>query len=589
MKRWLVAAGLIAVAAVAAFAALPLLVSSDVARDQIAGLLSRSLGASVRVAGEPELVLFPRVRVVLPNVHAANDKLGFTADIDSVEAELDLTELLQGVIEPKRFLLIAPLVHATAQTFDRIAQADGDNGFVNTLAPQAITIRQGTLVVAQADGKRQRLSGIDMQLAWPGANGAASLSSQFKWRGEDVEVRARLSDTAALGNEGKGSLNLAVASSILRINFEGALSGLSNLQADGTLTVAVPNMRRALGWIGRDVGNGATLGAFALDGTARINARGLVLSQVGLELDGNAAEGALAVTWHKPRPSLKGALATEKFDLTGYLGTFTADGEGQNSGTALLPTAALSSIDMDLQVSARQVRIGETRVSQAALSMLVQDGNLALEVGEAQVYGGNVTARLSGTAAPAPGNENISAVSLQLETKAQNINLGALPLAEREVRPVEGAADLTFTARGSGTSLAELASSMNGTLELEAKAVVLNGLDLAHVIDTFVGGDPAKNTGVTTFDSATIAGTIEDGILAFSKATAEGSATRVRAAGRASFIDLTVALTGSATHREGEAEKTTSLPFLVRGPLSAPQFLPDLNRLIEGSRSGLAN
>lgn len=592
MKRWLIATGLIALAAAACFAALPLLVSTDIARDRIASVLSKGLGATVSVGGEPHLMLFPRLRVSLPDVHAENEQLQLSMDVESVETELNIGALLGGQIEPTHFVLRQPEISAPLATIDRYAQSQIGGSPDQLAAPLLVTMKDGAFLVTQANGIRQHFTDVDATLDWPGGQGAATLSGQFRWRGEDVDIRGQLSDTAALTEDGKGSLNLAVASTALRVNFEGVLARLSGLQADGTLSVAIPNLRRTLGWIGLDPGEGATLGAFALNGTARVDERGLVLSPVTTELDGNTADGALTLAWHKPRPSIKGTLASEKLDISGYISELTLAGKTVDAEALALPVAALSAADVDMQLSARQIRIGETRVGQTAMSLLIQDGNMAMEVGEAVLYGGSLTARLSANTADVDQSLEVAGgtpVQVHVETKARGLNIGALPYGTWAVRPTEGTADLTLTASASAATLGGLLSGLEGDFAITAAAPVLNGFDLANMIEAFSSGDARKGSGVTTFSEAVLAGKIANGALEFSEVSASGPTAQAKATGRASFVDFTVALSGDATHQNAATGTETTLPFLVRGPLSAPQFLPDLNRLIDAGQPGLAN
>lgn len=578
MKRWLAAIAIVIAAAVAGVLSLPLLVSTEGARDRIAASLGTWLGVSVRVDGEPSLTLFPTVRVVLPDVVADNESLGVHAEIESVEADLGLVGLLTGKIIPTRFLLWHPAITTDLAAWQSGKGAYADTPFARTTTSHKIAILDGSITLAQADGAVRHFDRVDATIDWPGASGAAALTGQFDWRGEAVEVRARLADTASLTGATPAELTLALVSSPLRVNFEGTIADIGTLQADGTLAITAPNLRRVASLLGPYLGEGATLGAFALGGTARMHRRGLVLSQAKIELDGNTAEGALAVEWGGTRPSVKGTLAADKLDLTGYVSEAALAHAGVAPEEIALSGRLLHAADIDVQLSAGQIGIGATSIAQVALSLLVQDGSMATEVGKAVLYGGDFTAQLAASAGSGPGN----GLSVELAAEAKDIDLAAVPHKDLPVYAAGGTGALSLNAEGSGATVGGLLSSLDGKFKFDAENPVLEGFDLSSVIATFTdGGATTAATNRTAFDAAAITGTIRDGRIEIADFSADGPSAQIRASGHALLKDLTLALSGDAYRLGAAAERLQRLPFLVRGRLHAPQFLPDLNRALQ--------
>ncbi|PTW62414.1 uncharacterized protein involved in outer membrane biogenesis [Breoghania corrubedonensis] len=618
MKRWLIAASLVLLVVAALFAALPLLVSTDIAKDRIAAVLSDWLGADVTVDGRPRVTFAAGLSVVLPDVRARNDAQKMTAHFDAVEAEIRWLPLLKGQIELSRFLLRKPDIVAEAGSsvfpFATLRRDPSQWPF----AANDLGIRDGSFTVLEGDGRRERISEINGTLIWPGAQGEAALSASFVWHKEPVELRAGLSDTAVFAGASKGTLNLSVTSTPLRADFEGVLLGPGNLQANGQASITAPNLRRFLIWTGRDPGEGATLGPFSLACEARANADGVVFDHANVELDGNVGTGLLAFDWRGARPSLQGTLDFEKLDLSGYFSEWLrAAGLGETEHYKV-PVAEMAAADIDVQLSARQVRIGAARIGQTAASFLIQAGNMALEISEAVLYGGSISGRLSAnvereanTDAGANMDTNngggaVNSVAINGDLSVRHIDLGALPLDSWKTRPIAGVVDGTLNLSASGLDVDTLAASARGRLEASAEGLTLSGFDLAKAIDTFTmntdttgadGGHGHANDapdmsveasavgndgGRTTFDKAAIAATITDGIAIFTKAEATSPDLAVSAEGRASLPDQTIGMTGLATHN---ANPPATIPFLVRGPLAGPQFLPDVNRMIQEKQS----
>ncbi|WP_321499398.1 AsmA-like C-terminal region-containing protein [Breoghania sp.] len=616
MKRWLILASLAVLLVAAFFAALPLLVSTEIAKDRIAAVLSDWLGADVEVEGRPHVTFTSGLSVVLPDVRAANRDQKMRAHFEAVEAEVKWLPLLTGDIELSRFLLRKPQI---------IAEAASSAFAVSTLrrdptqwpfATNELRIEDGSFLILHdglPDGREnERVTGINGTLTWPGARGEAVLSAAFIWHGEAMEVRAGLSDTAVFaGAAQKASLNLKLTSTPLRMNFEGVLLGPTNLQANGKASLTMPNLRRALAWVGRDPGEGATLGPFSAEFQARANASGLVMDQATLELDGNIGTGLIALGWRDQRPSVQATLDFEKLDLSGYISEWLRAEPLPKGGNVAMPVETMAAADIDVQLSARQVRIGAARIGRTATSFLLKNGNIAFDISEAVLYGGTLTARLSshmdrtdGTAPKDGSPLSAKAMAVTGDVRVQNIDLGALPLEDTRMRPTSGVARGSLNLMASGLDLDALASSAKGHFDLTVDGLTLSQVDIARAIETFTmkadeasgaptdageKGDPlpaptadtqraAAETGRTSLDTLELAATVENGTASFTKVSAASKELAINAQGRASLPERTIALTGQAT-RKGDPAATVL--FLVRGPLLNPQFLPDVNRMIE--------
>ncbi|WP_321335443.1 AsmA-like C-terminal region-containing protein [Breoghania sp.] len=616
MKRWLILASLVVLLVAAFFAALPLLVSTEIAKDRIAAVLSDWLGADVDVEGRPHVTFTSGLSVVLPDVRAANRDQKMSAYFEAVEAEIKWLPLLTGDIELSRFLLRKPQI---------IAEAASSAFAVSTLhrdptqwpfATNELRIENGSFLILHdglPDGREnERVTGINGTLTWPGARGEAVLSASFIWHGEAMEVRAGLSDTAVFaGTEQKASLNLKLTSTPLRMNFEGVLLGPTNLQANGKASLAMPNLRRALAWVGQDPGEGATLGPFSADFQASANASGIVMDQATLELDGNVGTGLIALGWRKARPSVQATLDFEKLDLSGYISEWMRAEPLPEGGDTAIPVDMMAAADIDVQLSARQVRIGAARIGRTATSFLLKSGNVVFDITEAMLYGGTLSARLSANLEPSDdanaadsSRQPPKAMAVTGDVSVRNIDLGALPLDDKHMRPTSGIVRGSLNLMASGLDFDALANSARGKFDLTVDGLTLSRVNIARAIETFtmkadaasgervdaVGTDDPSagsssgtqlampETGRTQLDTLELAATVKDGTASFTKVTAAGKELEIDAQGRASLPDRTVALTGKAT-RKGDPAATVL--FLVRGPLLNPQFLPDVNRMIE--------
>ena len=97
------------------------------------------------------------------------------------------------------------------------------------------------------------------------------------------------------------------------------MSQRPSLKMEGTLATDGKSLREALRWASRQPLPGGGFGPLRPQGADRARpAATIMLSGVNIELDGNVAEGVLALAT-EPRVTVKGTLAADALDLTPYM------------------------------------------------------------------------------------------------------------------------------------------------------------------------------------------------------------------------------------------------------------------------------
>ena len=416
MKRIIAISLVVFGIAVAIVAVAPLLLSTDIAKKRIAEEISGWTGRQVTLSGEPEVSLFPSLTVTLHGINIANPP-GMSGppfiSMEAVVGRVKLLPLFLGRTEIAEFSLIKPRINLRIAADGRqnwreikpllpIAPAaakpaappkapgTASPGPAAERPPPTITlgrfVMQGGIITFENErtGEHDALNAVDIDFSWPSLTSAASGSGSFVWRGETVDFDASVGRPLDLMGGDTSKLHLALSSTPVRFNFDGTGGRIESLQLDGQMKLATPSMRRLMEWFGSTLGPGKILGPAELAGHVTWNRPDLAIDQASISLDGNAAEGALAVRFNGDRPSVQGTFAADKLDLTPYLEALHEKLTAANHDEI----AIAGSGSLDLRVSAGELIAGPTQFANTALWATMGSGKLSIDLGEAHAYGG---------------------------------------------------------------------------------------------------------------------------------------------------------------------------------------------------------
>ena len=605
MKRLLIVAIAVIGVLAAIAAAAPLIISTDIVKRQIANQITNWTGRDVTFAGEPEISLFPYLTVRLRKVALANppDMKTQTPFLrtEVLTGKLQILPLLAGRFEIAEFRLSNPRINLL---IDRDGRANWllDQGAVGTqaakrnaevisddIAPPSpladitlgrLLLRNGLITFDDLRaGRHEALSDVTMSLDWPSTAEAATGTGSFTLRGGTVEFNGSIGAPLRLLAGGSSSLRLALASTLLRASFAGNALRLDGTQIDGEATISTPSVQRLVEWMGTPMDTGSVFGAGSITGKMNWIGSSVSFANATMVLDGNTAEGAIAVSFGGGRVGAQGTLALEKLDLTPYLETFQAAlvGGGFWPITPIrLPLAGVG--DIDLRLSTDQVVMGRTSMGRAAVAATAKDGKLTINVGDAQLYGGHAEATL--TAEMLDG-----ALSGTARVKVDHIpaRIALSDILGLTALDATGSATIDLTA--SGRSWGEFAGSVSGGATVLLADGILDSVDVAKVPAVLAAGaKDADLSGSTSFATATGTLKVADGTVSSEDFHAEGETFAIDAAGKARLFNPTLEARGvlSLPATDGSAAAPPNeFPFMVTGSWTAPVFLPDLGRPLQ--------
>ena len=467
LKRLGIAAGVVVVAGVAGLLAAPWLIPVGGARGAVTAQIRAVTGLEPVVHGPVEVSLFPSGTVRLGDV-VLGDASGHTPPLaaDRLVAHLRFLPLLLGRIEIADIVLDHPHLTVKIDKDGRsnwspllVALATALKPVERIVSFTEIRIDNGTIAIEDAShALTENLSKVDLSLAWPSISKSFGATGHFTWRGEPVDASIVISDfLAALAGDNSG-LKIRLSGAPLRLAFEGTIGSEPTFKADGTLSVEAASLRDALRWTGDTPVPAGGFGRFTLKGHAVMVESSMALGPVNVELDGNAANGALSYaadgqhTW-------QGTLAADDLDLSPYVSTIRLMAANAREWDGKpLNLDGLNSFGLDLRLSAAKVRIGRVQLGRTAAGASLRDGKLLLSVIESQAFNGMIHGSLA-LARSHTGAE------LKSEMHFVDVDLESCLGELFGLHRLEGKGNLDFALEGSGGSVLELTRNLSpGTI-----------------------------------------------------------------------------------------------------------------------------
>jgi AsmA protein len=463
--------------AVAAFAAL---FDADALKTRAADAVRRSTGRELTIAGPVGLTWSLIPTIVLNDVSLSNPP-GMSrpalAHAARVEIRVALLPLLSRQLELRGVTLVGPDVLLERDAAGQpnwlltpiaappvVSAPPAVSGPRMRVSVDAVRVRNGQ--IAWRDGANVHVVAVPtLTAAGAGPASPVELSGTLGAVGLSLGINGTVGPLAAIG-AGAWPLQVALEGS----GVQGTVSGA--LGPDGAMAVSIkvadpavlaPLLGRAPPPL-RDV---------ALDARVSITAAGdVALRAMRLTLPQGDLAGDVVVGW-KPRPSVRGALASQRLNLDAFAAALPAalpapapatpalpQTPAPPPATRLLPDAplpfdALLRADADLQVAFAEVLWRKMPFHAVSGRLLLQDGRLRVDPLQAQAPGGAVQALVQADATATPPT---AAVALQAPGMEAGPLLAALGVPELTT----GRTDADIQLKGAGISVRAIAASLDG-------------------------------------------------------------------------------------------------------------------------------
>lgn len=617
MRNW--SKGLAAALAISTVTALviPWSLSGARLRHKLEQNVAIATGLNATAGGPIVLRLLPTPRITIHTVAIHDAQRIMTIDAQEVHGRLRLLPLIAGRLELASLTLVLPAIVIDAGALgsqpDAIREADKlrqrvasarDSKRAGALGELgSIGISGGRIVVRglRHGAETTQIGDVNATLDWRGASAPASLDGSFIWRGEKADISAQIGALETLFANSQGvsvakpatSASLKIDSRLLNLALNGTLSVQAGWQFNGKVDASSRALRPLISLTGWSVPIPGPLASAQLNATAKFNPAAFAFSNVKLVLDNNQFDGALSVRMGEKRAAISGTLATRNLTIDprnpGLIELRDPDG-GWSQRT--LPIASLFHADIDIRMSANELRFGRIAMAESALTALIKDDVCEFSLAANKAYGGTLNATLRIVNGP---------ILPTVRTKLQfnDIESGAfLHDASRNQR-FSGAAKGEVEFGAAGVNVHELIKAASGALQVEIANGAIRGIDLGGALAR-AHSQPLSipdeiRSGQTSFTKAQTVAKLNDGVVQLELAFIRSEQIEANISGAIQLLQRTLHLSVDASRKlpekpaaaaHGEDHPTPHrLKVDLTGSWDSPLLLVDPETLIQRSEA----
>ncbi len=469
--------------------------SSSQLHDRVTSALAAWTGGEVKLNGPLRIHYFPSITIKGPFELTDAARLPLVKSIKARDAKitLNLPDLLLGKIRFDTIRLTRaditlrepppPLKPADHTPQERVA---------NLLAGSPINVlrfRDGAIHLPAAYGGAT-ITNFDARFDASSGRGTMSSFGSFDFRGEGVRFAI---DTGEPSDTPDGA-SMPVTANFTSAPFTAALSGTAQLgdgiELDGDMTADIGDGRRFLRWAGVGVPDGASLQAISAKGGVHWNGVTLTFDDGSFALDGNEADGLLAITAGAV-PRIEGTLAFDRLALDPYL-----QRKGDEAATQdPFNWALLKYLDADLRISAGEIVAFGTSLGRGGFTISAKQGHVAGEIGEIALCDGSASGRLSLDLSQPDVKATLAAdlSGVTIETCLRPLDLSV---------PLSGVAALKTELSTEGATFDELIHGLSGHLKIDSQTGAVP-VDFARLLTTAspLDGEGWSRDNLTAFDT----------------------------------------------------------------------------------------
>lgn len=373
-----------------------------------------------------------------------------------------------------RFVLDAPVFSLNVSGF-KAAGVGLENGPIGAaFAPlveqltlmgfDTLAIQRGTLHITASDGTLETLSDIDVELTGR-RRGVIAAKGMLKARGQRLHFDGSLTQIADKATPLRWPAKLSVKGGLLEASFDGLLDVAEDLQISGQTEISTPSIRRAARWFGVPIPTAAGLNAAAFKGQFTWARRSLAIEDAKITIDGNEANGALALNIAGERPLVDGTLAFNALDLTPYLEAARSQSfifERLTSSWSEFDLAfpIIKNFDADLRISAPKIAVNGFGFGRGAAAITVRSGKMIADIAELELPAG---ARAGAQVAI---DTNDLTPGYSLRGRVENLEAGLVTTALFGSAVLSGRSNLALDVTSYGETPVEVMRRLSGKASL---------------------------------------------------------------------------------------------------------------------------
>ncbi len=635
MRTFLLSLFSIVVLIVGALLLAPAFIPQEWYREPIVTAIEEQTGREVTIDGDIGLTFFPQFSFQVDGISIANvdgAKHPTMASMKTLDIGFDVVRLLNREIIVSRFVLEEPVIHVEIDKSGKsnleFEPAPGDpedetpdpedapneDYEVGTISLGDVRLVDGLVTYTNHQTKEDYESrDINANLSLPNYEGPFAADGSLTWQGETLNANVAIGHLKDFIDGNATTVSTQINSKLITQTFDGEAAGDRLESLVGRATLDIPSVRKLASWLGSPLPAGEGFGPFSVAGDLTARNERLLFKNADVRFDDIRANGGLTLILDGEKPYVSGRMDADTLDLNPYLsgngagasgaGGGSTGGGASGQGTANSPAssdwsndpidlAGLNSLNANLKLTAKQVRLGGVKLNNSDLDLKINDGLLTANLAKIALYKGTGSAQLV-----ADGRGRTPKISQKFSLNAIDL----LPLFRDAggVDRLEGTGNVLLDVTMSGRSQKQMMRSLNGNGQVTFLDGAIRGVNLADLVRNIrgvLGG--GQNAGIQKTDFAELSGnfSIRNGVLSNRDLILLNPLLRLTGAGTINIPNRTlnyrfVPTAVSTIEGQGGKRDVTgiSVPVIVSGTWDNPTFAPDVGAIIGGILSGGGN
>jgi AsmA protein len=322
---------------------------------------------------------------------------------------------------------------------------------------------------------------------------------------------------------------------------------------------------------------------------ARLNGSVVMINSVTGAL-GDAAFNGWASVDLSSKPLVKLDLDFQKLAVATTPSTGSTSAQPWSSAT--IDVNGLNYIDLQVRVSAAELKIGDARFTPAAIDATLTSGVLKAQVSNVGAYDGNANGDLT---------LDVSTANPTYAMRADLAGVRALPLLQglADFDRLDGKMQAKISVRSSGTSQRAIMSNMSGIAFIVFQDGAIRGLNVAQMIRSLtastLSGWQDSSEKATDLSQLSASFRIDKGQAQTTDLNLVGPLVKMTGAGT---IDLGTKQIGfrvepklvMTTEGQGRASDPVGLgiPVMIAGPWGSPRIYPEMQGILDNPEAAYA-
>ncbi len=573
-------------------------------KQDLSDLVRQQTGRELQFFGDVSLTIYPALGMKLGAMSLSNAP-GFGAQsmvkINKASISVDVASLI--TFSPQVDQLLLQDLEINLQK-NKAGKTNWDD-LIKTQTAEPSAVVESTAKVTDADSSNIKIEG-----AFGGIN---MQNARLLWKDEQTGVEYRISDldftTGRITADAPFALQLHMVLQTAdgidaNIDLSGQIQYLINEAVlnitDLSLDIAAQGSMLPLGKINIGISSKST--------ALNLQRNAVKLEGLELRLDDSRLSGSINVTDFS-KPALTFKLASELLDIDALLGTpSVAEAAGQATVEApvstqassaedvpiLLPMELLRSLQMDGQLSVKQIKLQNLIMHDVELRTVAKNGVLRLNPISMNLYDGNFQGSVQIDA-------RANTPKYRVKKTLNGVQIGKLMTDFSGEQRISGELAAKLEISTQGDSLSALKKNSNGMMNINLKDGALKGFNLRYSIDRAkakLNKQPAPPEAIQTtdFSAMKLSGKIKNGVFSSNDLNLQAPLLRVGGEGKANLNDNTVdylvkaKLVGTvAGQAGGEADELKGLliPVRIKGPFASPDIDVQLAEMLRGAAAAL--